>query len=384
MSEDVDFTKKVEPPSYIIEVPTEYRRHFEVDPVQAWQSFGSFGHHSSFPYFENVAAIFNSIDPDRPNPFYEDSLSFDPNWRCLPEDRFVRAMHIDLSINQDSCGIALCHVPRFIPLQVIKEGQNKVLYTAREMSPCVVVDMLGRIPASKDHEIIYSKIREIVYEIDRRGFPLGIITFDRFQSVDSMQILRAEGFTVANLSMDRTSTYPVIDVSSKDNIRRIPTGGGKFSILSAWNNMKGLINTGRIKFPYYQPIDSSEFEELGLLSGGGKMEEGQRKMTWIEKEATQAIYDSKKIRVMEPIRGSIDLLEAATGAAFNICNNVDYEPEEPEHQKRKREATERSNSRTIWEHEETARPKSTNIDKKTGDKLDDDEREFFDDSSLED
>ena len=174
-------------------------------------------------------------------------------------------------------------------------------------------------------DIEYSRIRDIIYTINDRGFPIQLITFDRFQSEDSIQILRRKGFTCAHLSLDRTSNYPVVAVGEKNGFKKIPTGGSKWSTLSAWSCFKAAVNTGRIDIPFYQPVSNTILDDYGREVNyddiGNKIKRVDF-ITQIEREALAASLDTKKMKVIEPPKGSIDLLEAVAGACFNANNNV--------------------------------------------------------------
>jgi hypothetical protein len=74
-----------------------------------------------------------------------------------------------------------------------------------EIMPDIWVDALLEVKPPKNGEIQFSKIREVLYTLTRMGLNIKWVTFDQFQSVDSMQILRQKGYVVGKQSMDITT-----------------------------------------------------------------------------------------------------------------------------------------------------------------------------------
>src|SRR3989339_763136 len=142
-----------------------------------------------------------------PNLFNPFTKTFDPDFIC--KDTFRRFMHIDLGQNRDAVGIAMCHVPSFVDREVWLENPNDKdkLKIEKVKLPVVKCDFWGRITVRKGEDIILGEIRELIYELARRHFYFGLISFDRFQSLDSIQILRTYGFRAGHLSIDRTAHW---------------------------------------------------------------------------------------------------------------------------------------------------------------------------------
>jgi hypothetical protein len=116
-----------------------------------------------------------------PNPFNPWTRTFDKDFIC--KDNFRRYMHIDLGINRDAVGISMGYVPEFVEREIWKESPSDEgkLKTERVMLPIVKLDFWGRITVRKGEDIILGEIRELIYELSRRKFYFGIISFDRFQ-----------------------------------------------------------------------------------------------------------------------------------------------------------------------------------------------------------
>ena len=167
--------------------------------------------------------------------------------------------------------------------------------------PHINFDFLGRVSAAKGEEILLSDIREIVYQIQRMGFYLGLITFDGFQSVDSIQILRNQGFKVGRLSIDRTATKLILDKRSTtgDGLSRKSTEGQTMAAMQA---LKDALYDERLSIPAHE---------------------------YWKREAIGAEIDYKKNKVDHKPRGTIDLLQSMAGSIYNLVNNErEYTTEE--------------------------------------------------------
>ncbi len=74
----------------------------------------------------------------------------------------------------------------------------------------------------------------------RHGFNIAQVSYDGFQSVDSRQILQRQGFRTKLVSVDRD--------------------------LAAYETLKELINTGRLRMPDYEPL-KRELRSLEIIRG---------------------------------------------------------------------------------------------------------------------
>lgn len=98
------------------------------------------------------------------------------------------AMHIDLAKSRDACGVAMGHWDR---------GRSKA-----------VLDFALQIRTSEKKHLNFQRVREIVFLMRAYGFHLFAVTYDNFQSVDSIQLLQSKGIPAEHLSVDRgTDAY---------------------------------------------------------------------------------------------------------------------------------------------------------------------------------
>lgn len=276
----------------LIQVPIELRENFIRDPENFLRDIAAIPLEAVRPFFKRRDMIQTAIDKSLTNPFDEETLQFDRDFDNTHKkaDNFPRYMHIDLGIRHDAVGISMCHCPYFVESEVNRHTRDGI---EKEVihEPIVKFDFIGRIKVSKGEEIILSEIRDIIFEISRRGFYIGLITFDQFQSVDSIQLLKREGYRTGRLSIDRTSHKLIIDKHAPEGIRRESVEGRK---IAAMQSLKDALYDGRLKLPYH---------------------------SFWEKEAMGAEYDEKKMKVDHPPQGTIDMLQSLAGSCFNLTNN---------------------------------------------------------------
>lgn len=138
------------------------------------------------PYFKDFLLIEKCVDPNMVSPI-DDNGKFKPTFKGVVGKWYY--IHIDLALRRDATGFAMVH----------DEGDK------------VIADLMLRIQAPPNGEIRFSDIREIIYDLKNRGFRIHIITFDHWQSVDSIQILEEQGFTCEVFSVDKdTCAYDTL------------------------------------------------------------------------------------------------------------------------------------------------------------------------------
>lgn len=230
---------------------------------------------------------------DYPNPFIPSLKDFDEGFHC--SDHFRRYLHIDLSYTRDAVGIGMVHVPRFVEREELDSYTKEI---RKVMLPIVKVDFWGKISALKREEIILSDVREIIYKLSKRGFYFGLITFDRFQSVESVQTLRRYGYVAGHHSVDRTTSLLILDTEGKSEI-----GYNKVSTEGNYNAshvvLRDLMYDGRLESPY--SLDKYDTD-------------------WLVYECENAQY-TKTGKIDHPPTGSIDVEQAVAGACFHAVNN---------------------------------------------------------------
>lgn len=183
----------------VIEVPVEYRSSFDTDMIGSLRDIAGVGTSSRYPYILNtdkVSAAFGR----RKSVLSLTSHDFNSSERMqffpqrITDPHLPRWVHVDLSLTGDCTGIACGYVQDFV--QVSKASE--------EVMPKIKFDFILQIVPPKGDEIKIHRIRELFYKLRNSGLPIRWVTFDSFQSVDSIQLLRQQGFTTGMISTDLT------------------------------------------------------------------------------------------------------------------------------------------------------------------------------------
>ncbi len=175
-------------------------------------------------------------------------------------DRFI---HVDLAKNRDACGIAMgCisetkSIKRFTPEGLPVNAKDYVFFA----------DLMLRIRAGHGSEIDFSKIRRFIFFLQLTcRFPIKWVSYDSYQSTDSIQIFKKEGVQAKELSVDKKP--------------------------GPYRAFRSVILEGRWDWYYYEPF----FEEISTLEDHS-MEEGKPRKPLID----------------HPLGGSKDVSDAVCG-----------------------------------------------------------------------
>lgn len=298
-----DKTPNKTPQPGLIDVPIEYFARFQEDPESAARDWLALPSPAISPFFRDLSKISNCIK-GYPNPIDWDTYALDSD--LVAKNEHSRFIHCDLSINRDAAGLAMCHVPRYIELQIrTPEGSVQ-----SQPMPVVQFDLVARLkprPEFGEREIDYDAILGILLELRRRNFRIekGLITFDRFQSHWMISTLRREGFICSLLSVDHTTSRVLVDWDkppyyvAKEPLPREPA--------ACYVLGREMMYQNRLLLP-----------EIPLWVDG--------RTTWFEREALGTMWDGEKGKAGKAAGESDDLLQAILGAAFNAHNNAEKEP----------------------------------------------------------
>jgi len=185
----------------------------------------------------------------------------------VPDPNKTYYIHADLAQRHDKCAVAIAHVDKWVNLQVIKDYE--------QVAPIVVVDAVAWWEPKKEGAVNLSEVKNWIINLRRLGFNIGKVTFDRWQSYDIQQELKA-----VNINTDTVS------VAKKH-----------------YEDLAMLIYEDRIVMPSI-PLLLEELSELKIM---------------------------KNNRVDHPRKSSKDLADAVCGAAFGAIsytskdNNLEVE-----------------------------------------------------------
>jgi hypothetical protein len=243
-------------------VPIEFLSEFNDDITKALRDIAgrsTLAIHPYLPRREDVLCNFGR----RKNVFVRESVDFarekvQLRTNLIRLSKEPRWAHIDLGVSSDSAGLCIGHVNRFE--KVDRGGHNEVL-------PIIEIDGVLEVipPRGTGGEIDFASIRRILYKLRDMGMPIKWVTLDSFQSVDTMQILRQQGFVTGYVSVDKTM---------------IP-----------YDLTKQALYDHRLLIPEHQKL--------------------QRELTSLER-------DFKKGKIDHPPKGSKDTADALAGVVFGL------------------------------------------------------------------
>lgn len=276
----------------LLKIPESLRQRFILDPVAATRDAACITQGSINPFLSRRDAINAAFNRTRLNPFDDNTMMFDKDFK--PQRGVNYYMHVDLGTHHDKTGISMAHVEGY--KKIIRTNPNGEVINSDMEFPLIQFDFVGSISAQDiGEQVMISDIRDlIIHELINRGFHLRLITFDRYQSLHIMQDLRAEGFVVAPLSLDRTTSKILVDYSKQDNFNKKSTEG---RYLSAWESLRDTMYEERLDVPYH---------------------------TEFMKQCKRAEEDrsTSKTRIKSNVDYySLDMLESIAGTIFNIVNN---------------------------------------------------------------
>ena len=179
-----------------------------------------------------------------------------------PDPDKVYYIHADLAQKHDKCAVAIAHVDRWVNIQVIKDYE--------QVAPIVIVDAVVWWEPKVEGPVNLSEVKQWIMNLRRLGFNIGLVSFDRWQSYDIQQELKAVGI--------KTDT---VSVAKKH-----------------YEDLAMMIYEERVAMPHI-PLLLEEMSELKITNNGK--------------------------RVDHPRKKSKDLADAVCGAVFNAISHTSKE-----------------------------------------------------------
>jgi hypothetical protein len=162
---------------------------FYTDPVDALGRFACMPPDAMDAFFksrEKVEKAFNSLDIalDENNRFEE--------W-FVPEEDKMYFIHVDLAQKHDRCVVAMSHVNKWVRIKVGDQTS--------EAAPCVIVDAIRWWTPKSTESVNFTEVKDFIVSLKQRGFNIKLVTFDRWNSHDMMQQIKAYGMNSEILSV---------------------------------------------------------------------------------------------------------------------------------------------------------------------------------------
>lgn len=244
----------------VMQIPVEYRMEFETDIMNSLRDIAGVSTLATHPFIQDRDSISRAMRKDfiaigrNTVDFVDTKVEIYPKMLFRPE--LPRFAHIDLAISGDSAGVC---IGTAIGFKNIDKGDGQ------ELLPDIWIDVALEVKPPKGGEILFYKIREVLYVLRNMGLNIKWVTLDSFQSRDTMQLLKQKGFTVGYQSID-TTTAP-------------------------YDFTKNALYDGRLNIP--------EHEKL------------QRELASLEK-------DTKRNKIDHPPHSSKDISDALAGVVYGL------------------------------------------------------------------
>lgn len=252
----------------VVAIPVNFRHHFDgpgADIINALREIAGVSTLARHPFFVNVEAVDRAFGKHA-SIFSRDSVDFVDTKLAIFPNRFFkpslpRWAHVDLAISGDSAGLTIGTVTGFVGIA----GTSGEI--TNEMMPIVHIDGSIEIRPPRNGEILFYKIREVLDKLRKLGMNIRWVSYDSFQSRDSLQILKQQGFVAGLLSVDVTP---------------IP-----------YDFLKSAIYTGRLSMPEHAKC---RVEMLSLEN------------------------DTKTGKIDHPANGSKDVSDSLAGVVYGLTN----------------------------------------------------------------
>jgi len=240
---EVNPTRKIE----------DFKLAFYTDLGDAMMRFACMPTYSSDAFFKQIEKVEKCMNTRNP---LDSFRRFDETFEADPEKTYY--IHADLAQKHDKCAVAIAHVDKWVNIQVIKDYE--------QVAPIVVVDAVAWWEPRAEGPVNLSEVKQWIINLRRKGFNIGMVSFDRWQSFDIQNELQAVGI--------RTET---VSVAKKH-----------------YEDLAMMIYEERVSIPMI-PMLLEEMSELKIMKGN---------------------------RVDHPRKKSKDLSDAVTGAVFGAISHT--------------------------------------------------------------
>lgn len=161
------------------------------DPIDALGRFACMPPDAVDSFFrskEKIEAAFSDLN-----------IAHDSSWRFAdwfkPDESKTYYVHVDLALKQDRCAVSMAHVDKWIT--------RKIYGSENTASPIVIVDSIRYWTPTKEKVVDFNEVKEYILALKARGFNIGRVTFDRWNSFDMMEQLKAYGMKCETLSVSK-------------------------------------------------------------------------------------------------------------------------------------------------------------------------------------
>jgi len=166
----------------------DFKLAFYTDLGDAMQRFACIPTYASDAFFkqqEKVRACMTTRNP------LDSIRRFDETFEPDPEKTYF--VHADLAQRHDKCAVAIAHVEKWVSVQVMKDYEQVV--------PMIVVDAVAWWEPRREGPVNLSEVKQWIQNLRRLGFNIGMVSFDRWNSFDIQNELKAVGIRTDTVSV---------------------------------------------------------------------------------------------------------------------------------------------------------------------------------------
>jgi intein/homing endonuclease len=144
---------------------------------------------------ESIDGMFK--DSERVNNAFRQPLAIEEdgtiNHTLVADPEKIYYIHVDLAQKIDRCAVSMAHVDSWTAVRY-KGISDKV-------EPVVVVDFIRYWTPSASKTVDFAEVRDFIVSMSKKGFNIGLVTFDRWNSVEMMEYLDGMGLKTDRLSV---------------------------------------------------------------------------------------------------------------------------------------------------------------------------------------
>jgi len=166
----------------------DFKLAFFTDMGDAMQRFACVPTFSSDRFFKQAEKVRAAMTIRNPIDNYK---RFESSFVPDPEKTYF--IHADLAQKHDKCAVAIAHVEKWVNIQVIKDYE--------QIAPVVVVDAVAWWEPRVEGPVDLSEVKQWIQNLRRLGFNIGMVSFDRWQSFDIQNELKAIGIRTETVSV---------------------------------------------------------------------------------------------------------------------------------------------------------------------------------------
>ena len=168
---------------------------------------------------EAVDAMFSSREKVE-HAFSDLNVALDENnsfrdW-FKPDPDKMYYVHVDLAQKHDHCAVSLAHVDKWVTM--------KMAGAMTDAAPYVIVDAVRYWTPTKENVVDFTEVKNYILSLKQRGFNVRRVTFDRWNSYDMMEQLKAQGMACETLSVAKKHYEDMLLCVMEERIKgpRIP------------------------------------------------------------------------------------------------------------------------------------------------------------------